>query len=216
MARWGWIAAVPLMLSLVLSPGLLAAASDDGHGPDLHVAAGGELLFVRPPDFGLAVHPGQLLVTSYIPACDWTFDYCLYWLGQDLAGTNFESAGIRIERRDDLTTAEACLWEPPRGWVALEPTVRMGDGFSVSSFDVGEAAVGHYAEGTVFRLSLDTACFELETRIAARQFHNYPEGTIREFTDDAQAALEMRLAQVLHGVRLVDRPELELFPLPAR
>lgn len=211
MRRWKrWVLAV----ALVAGASLIAVASDDGLGPELHVVAGGEIVFVRPPDFGLAVHPDQVLVQSYIPACDWTFDYCLYYLGQGLSDTNFESAGIRLERRDDLEEREACMLEPPRGYLFLEPSVREGDGYAVSEFQVGDAAAGHYAQGTVLRLSLEAACWELETRIAASRFENWPEGAIAEFTAEARAAVESRLRAVLRGVRLADRPEVELFPPP--
>ena len=185
--------------------------------PDWHVTAGGELMFVRPADFGLAVHWDQLLVRSVIPPCDQGFDYCLYYLGDDFAGTNFKSAGIRIERRNDLETADACLCTPPRGYVSFQPTtVRQGDGFAVSVFaPLFDGAVGHYAEGELFRLSLNgTACFEVETRIAATQFAHYPEGSIREFTQEERETLVARLRDVVRAIRLVDCPSVVLFPAP--
>src|SRR5690606_21204076 len=116
-----------MLIALVLGLTVPAGASDNGLVPDRHVVAGGELMFVRPADFGLAVHRDQMLVTSVIPPCDDGFDYCLYYLGEEFAGTNFRSAGIRIERREDLETAASCLTTPPRGYLDFQPTLRRED-----------------------------------------------------------------------------------------
>lgn len=199
---------------LLLGLGIPAASSDDGWMPDVHVAAGGELLFVRPDDFGLAVHRDQLPVRGTIPPCDDGFDYCLYYMGDEFAGTNFRNAGIRIERREDLGTAEACLSAPPRGYGEFEPALmRTKDGFAVSLFPpLYEGAVGSYAEGRLYRLALDGGpCFEVETRIGAVQFGHFPEGTVREFTREQWDGLAARLHQVVRAIRLVDRPEVVLF-----
>ena len=123
---------------------------------DWHVVAGGELMFVRPGNFGLAVHRDQVLVRTVIPPCDESFDYCLYYFGDEFAGTNFQSAGVRIERRGDLETAEACLYTPPRGYTEFQPTVRRGEGFAVSLFaPLYDGAAGSYAEGRLYRLFLE-------------------------------------------------------------
>ena len=57
-------------------------------------------------EFGLAVTPEQILDHSYIPPCSDDFDYCFYYIGSDYNGTNFESAGLRVEKRSDLTTKD--------------------------------------------------------------------------------------------------------------
>ena len=130
--------------------------SANGTHMDWHVVAGGELMFVRPGNFGLAVHRDQVLVKAVIPPCDESFDYCLYYFGDEFAGTNFQSAGVRIERRRDLETPEACLYTPPRGYVEFQPTVRRGEGFAVSLFaPLFDGAAGSYAEGRLYRLFLD-------------------------------------------------------------
>lgn len=116
MFRRGFLAAIAMVLSLTFH----AESSDSGLAPNRHVVAGGELMFVRPADFGLALHRDQLLVRSVIPPCDEGFDYCLYHIGEEFAGTNFKSAGIRIERREDLETAAACLFTPPRGYLDFQ------------------------------------------------------------------------------------------------
>src|SRR5690606_22875587 len=208
-----WLRKRLLGTVLVLGLSTHGASSDDGWMPDLHVAAGGQLMFVRPDDFGLAVHRHQLPVQSTIPPCDEGFDYCLYYLGGQFAGTNFRNAGIRIERRDDLETAASCLSTPPRGYVELQPVIRRDEGFAVSIFaPLFEGAVGHYAEGQLYRLALEGgACFEVETRIGAAQFGHFPEGTIREFTREDRDALAARLRDVVRAIRLVDRPDVVLF-----
>lgn len=202
-----------LSIALVFALAVYAGAADGSTAPNVHVAAGGELMFERPADFGLAVHRDQVLVRSMIPPCDDGFDYCLYYLGDELAGTNFQSAGIRMERRKDLTTPEACLFTPPEGYTDFQPAVRREDGFAVSVFaPVQNAAAGHYSDGKLFRLFLGEAtCFEVETRIAASRFEHYAEGTIREFTQEQRNALEDRLNDVVRAIRLVARPDVVLF-----
>lgn len=202
---------------LLLGVSIPALSSDSGEMPDWHVIAGGELMFARPADFGLAVHWDQLLVKSMIPPCDDGFDYCIYYYGDHFAGTNFRSAGVRIQRREDLDTESSCLFTPPRGYINFQPTaVRQGDGFAVSTFaPLFDGAVGHYADGELFRLSLDGGvCFEVETRIGASQFAHYPECSIREFTQEEREALEARLYDIVRAIRLVDSPSVVLFPVP--
>lgn len=203
---------IPLLLLLAVSVG----ASDEGAVADRHVAAGGQLMFMRPADFGLAVHRDQVLVKSVIPPCDDGFDYCLYYFGDEFAGTNWESAGVRIERRSDLATAEVCLTTPPRGYVDLRPTVYRGDGFAVSRFaPLHRAAAGHYAEGELFRIALgDAACFEVETRIGLSRFEHYEDGTIRELKEADRSALAARLDAVVRAIRLVERPDVVLLAFP--
>jgi len=208
--------ACALLAAISPSPGALA--SDKGelevaHG-DVHYVAGGELRFERPADFGLAVTYEQVLVQSYIPPCDYGFDYCLYYIEQAFAGTNFESAGLRIQRRADLLSEEACLEEFPRGFLDLAPEVHRGAGYATGRFGpLGDAAVGHYATGYLYRLFASGACFEFETRVGYSQYANYDPGTINEFTEADMEAMERRLAELLSRVRLADRPHEVLFPV---
>lgn len=204
--------AIALGALILLGTCLLAFPVQGEKGPDRHVAAGGTLSFERPSDFGLAVTSEQVLVRSYIPPCDFGFDYCLYYVEPAFEGTNFESAGIRIERREDLATDSACLTAPPAGYIDFEPVVHQREGYAISVFaPIQNAAVGHYSDGKLFRLAVDSTCFEFETRIAASQFTHYEPGTIDEFTQEDREALEARLHEVLRAVRLVDRPDEVLF-----
>ena len=63
MLRRGLLVGIALVLGLAVHAG----PADSGPVPDRHVAAGGELMFVRPADFGLAVHRDQLLVKRRYP-----------------------------------------------------------------------------------------------------------------------------------------------------
>lgn len=172
-------------------------------------------MFVRPADFGLAVHRDQLLVKTVIPPCDDTFDYCLYYYGDDFDGTNFRSAGVRIERRAELDTARACLFTPPRGYVDFEPEIRTNQSFAVSVFaPLQQAGMGHVSDGMLFRLAFEDTCYEVETRMGMSQSAHEAEGTVRELTEEERAALTARLDEVVRAVRLVDDPDIVLFKLP--
>src|SRR5437764_619548 len=71
---------------------------------DQSISDGTILLNYPSTDFGLAVNPEQILATSYIPPCNPEFNYCLYYNGAEYKGTNFESAGLRIQKRTDMTS----------------------------------------------------------------------------------------------------------------
>ena len=108
-----------LLVGIILLLGVTipALSSDSGEMPDWHVIAGGELMFVQPADFGLAVHWDQLLVKSMIPPCDDGFDYCIYYYGDDFAGTNFRSAGVRSTARG--SGHGSSFFSPRRGGMSI-------------------------------------------------------------------------------------------------
>jgi hypothetical protein len=165
----------------------------------------GTISFTIPSDFGLATAQEQILVRSYIPPCDPDFDYCLYYNGSAYEGTNFDSAGIRIEERSDLTTENLCLTTPPTGYSNFTPTSTTAGDYSISEFSpLGDAGAGHYAVGTLYRLWYDgdDTCYEFETRIGQTQFANYPSGTIQQFTATDQSALQSEMQNVLDGISL--------------
>jgi hypothetical protein len=163
----------------------------------------GTITFTLPADFGLATTQAQILVQSYIPACDPGFNYCLYYIGTIYQGTNFDSAGIRIQHRTDLTTQSACLTAPPTGYANFTPTSTTISDYSLSEFTpLGDAGAGHSAVDTLYRLAYNGACYEFETRIGQSQFANYPSGTIQQFTTADQTNLRAEMQNVLDGITL--------------
>ncbi len=154
-------------------------------------------------DFGVATSQQQVSVTSYIPPCDPDFNYCLYYIGTAYNGTNFDSAGIRIDKRIDLTTQTACLTAPPTGYTNFTPTSTAAGDYAVSEFTpIGNAGAGHYSTGTLYRMEYNGACYEFETRIGQSQFANYPSGTIQRFTDADQASLQSEIQNILNDITL--------------
>lgn len=166
--------------------------------------AGGQIAVSYPADFGLAVTSTQVQVHSYIPPCDQDFDYCLYYNGSAYQGTNFESAGIRISQRADLKTETACAKTVPAGYTRMTPALYNGSGYTTSAFGpLGDAAAGHYANGTLYRLFFgNNTCYEFETRIGETQFANYPAGTISQFTDAERSDLISRLRSIIDSTSL--------------
>jgi hypothetical protein len=176
--------------------------------PDRHVMAGGKLRFDRPTDFGLAVTAEQVPALSVIPPCTEGFDYCLYYNEDAYDNTNFESAGLRIERRDDLTTETSCLNTPPAGYSALTPEVRNEQSFELSTYSpIQDSATGHSSEGELYRLHFDSSCYEFETRIGVSRFENFEEGSIDEFTMPDRAELERKLRNLLQTIRFVENED---------
>jgi hypothetical protein len=196
----GWY----LFLSQPAAPSSTATSTTPGTTTGQTVSDG-TIAFSTPSDFGLAVTPEQVLVTSYIPPCDQGFGYCLYYSGSDYQGTNFESAGLRIQKRPDLMAEGICLDTPPGGFASsVQPDqTASADTYSASVFsNVGDAGAGHIAQGALYRLFVraSSACYEFETRVGMTQFANYPAGSIKEFTDVDRKAVVSKLNAVLKGV----------------
>lgn len=209
---WGLIGiAIVILVAFGVFAGRKMPAQSSNPPPvsiSLQTISNGTITAAFPPaDFGLATNDTQVLVHPYIPPCTPGFDYCLYYIGTAYTGTNFESAGIRIEKRPDLGTKEECLDTPPSGFDAsMMPTATSSaDAYSASVFgNVGDAGAGHYASGSLYRLYLpvSSSCYEFETRIGQTQFANYPAGTIKEFTSADEAALAGQLKSILDSVTL--------------
>jgi len=154
-------------------------------------------------EWGLAVRPDQILVTSYIPPCGEDFNYCFYYRGNTYSGTNFDSAGLRVLKRNDLSTEEQCLSALPDGYTNMTPQIATSTTYKTSVFSqVGDAGAGHIASGALYRVAHSNLCYEFETRIGEAQFTNFPEGTIGEFTAANKQTLEGRLLNLLKSISL--------------
>ena len=162
--------------------------------------------------FGLATTTDQVLVKAYIPPCSQSFDYCLYYIGDAYTNTNFESAGLSIQKRIDLTTQSKCLNTLPDGYSNMTPVTASGNGYMTSEFSpLGDAAAGHFSVGALYRLSFAGNCYEFQTRVGQTQFQNYPAGSIQEFTAADETSLDDQLAGILNGIKL-DNGEQVSFP----
>jgi hypothetical protein len=155
-------------------------------------------------EFGLATNDNQILNKSYIPPCSEDFNYCIYYIGDAYKGTNFESAGIRIEKRIDLNTERLCQDTPPTGFDSTKlPSSKDSDDKYASSLftNIGDAAAGHYSSGSLYRLYIKSkyVCYELESRIGESQFANYPPGTIKEFTAENRKEIQDKLNQIMYS-----------------
>ncbi len=183
---------------------------------DQNISDGTIVINYPSSDFGLATNKTQILVTSYIPPCDEGFGYCLYYKGAAYHGTNFESAGIRVQKRVDLAKEKQCLNTPPSGFDAntLPNKTNVANSYSTSVFsNVGDAAAGHMASGSLYRLYIHdkNTCYEFETRIGQTQFANYPTGTIQEFTASDSEKIKTELKQIIDAISLPTK-EHTLFP----
>ncbi|MES2623559.1 MAG: hypothetical protein V4576_04115 [Patescibacteria group bacterium] len=171
----------------------------------------GTITFTTPSDFGLATTKEQILVNSYIPPCEENFDYCLYYNGNEFKNTNFGGVGIRIKKRADLPQVSQCLTAQPLGFTNMKSTIVASSSlYSVSLFaPIGDAAMGHYAAGELYRLAYNGTCHEFETRISATRFENYPEGSITEFGTTSQALVNGKIKDMLNSVTLNSGEKVE-------
>ncbi len=182
--------------------------------PQVQSVSDGNIKITYDKIFGLAVTKDQVPVKSYIPPCDENFDYCFYYNVDNYKGTNFESAGIRIKKRTDLNSS-TCLTTPLDGFdPSTKPDATNASAtYSTSVFsNVGQGAAGHYTSGALYRLYVKeaSACYEFETRIGETQFANYPEGTIKQFTDNDRNQVKTQLMSILEGITLKDGQTLKL------
>lgn len=174
---------------------------------DLPMITMDDISFTYPKEFHIATNSEQILVKSYIPPCDETFNYCLYYMGEKYTGTNFESAGIKILKRVDLKNKNSCITSSPYGQdSSFAPTASSTNTlYSTSVFSpIGDAGGGHYAKGKLYRLFIQKSetCYEFETRIGQSQFANYPKGSIQEFTIGDMKDMESLLRISLHSITL--------------
>lgn len=169
------------------------------------VLAGGETLVSYPADFGLAVTQEQLLVSSQIPPCEQGFNYCVYLDSDEFVGTNFASAGLRIDQRADLASEADCMLTQPSGYADLVPVVAGASDYATTMFaGVGQGAAGHFSQGSLGRLYFDSVCYEFETRIAQARYENFPQGSVEEYDAEDLAKTEVRLLGLLDSVTLPD------------
>ncbi len=186
-------------------PTLVLGTPTSGTVPagDRSISDGTITLIYPAGDFSVATSAQSIAVHSYIPPCDGDLTYCLYYTGNAYQGTNFDSAGIRVKKRTDLTTQTACLTAPPTGYANFTPTSTIMNNYAVSEFTpIGDAGAGHYSTGTLYRLFYSGSCYEFETRIGQSQFANYPSGTIQQFATTDEAALQSEMQTILSSVTL--------------
>jgi hypothetical protein len=163
--------------------------------------------------FTVATTFESIAIKRYTPPCASDFDYCIYRVGTEYEGTNFESAGLRIKERSTLVDMTSCLSTPPQGFASLSPRKRAGQGYSTAVFSpLADAGAGHYTEGALYRLFYGATCYEFEVRIGESQFANYPKGTVREFERADRDLVSAELANILNSI-VVDRDTVPIiFP----
>lgn len=175
--------------------------------PSAQTTSDGTIIFATPSDFGLATTASQVLVKSYIPPCEDGFNYCLYYNGDAYKGTNFESAGLSITKRADLTTEASCLTTPPPNYDAsIKPNATStSSDYATSVFNnVGDAGAGHLASGMLYRLFVrsNSSCYEFLARVGQTDFGNYPPGAVQQFTAADQNAMQQILLGMLNSISL--------------
>ena len=203
------MASVPPTSTSTTSGGTGTALTTPSGAPfDQNITNGAITLQYPSADFTAVETSSQITAVSYIPPCDPSFNYCLYYINTSTyAHTNFESAGLRIQDRTDLTTQAQCLNTSPTGFTGATSTVASSSDYATSIFpNVGGAAAGHFASGALYRLYYPTtgACYEFETRIGQSDYENYPSGTIGQFTTSDESAVQGELQEILGTVTLSD------------
>ena len=164
----------------------------------------GVISFSVPTDFALAVTAEQVLAKKQIPPCYEGFDYCIYYNSDFYKDTNFESAGVTINKRPDLKTHDTCLRTLPAGYSTIGSTTAEYPEYFISKFGpLDDAAAGHYATGEDYRIFTDQKCYQFITRLGQSRFENYPVDKVREFpAADATRMLD-KLRDIVGGVTLV-------------
>jgi hypothetical protein len=174
---------------------------------DQSIGDGLIMLSYSSDDFGLATNQQQILASSTTPVCTGDFIYCLYYKGSAYAGTNFESAGIRISKRADLKTENTCLNTPPQGYdnSVLPNTLKPQTKVSTSLFkNLSDSGAGHIVVFSIYRLftkatSTPKSCYEFQTTIAKTD-----SSQKNAFTDEAANNLNARMTNILKNLTVYD------------
>jgi hypothetical protein len=205
LALWPLVRSEKVELDATITPG-----PEETNG--LH--SNGVVAFTRPEDFGLAISDTQILTEATIPPCESGFEYCLYYLSDKYAHTNFESAGVAITSRTDLTSESTCLSTAPIGYSDIEPAaITTNEGYSISVFTpLQNAGAGHYTNSSEYRLYTAASCYQITARIAEAQFANFPPGTVEEFTGRDREDLFARLLSLIESMTLTATNESLTLP----
>lgn len=173
----------------------------------------GIIKFDPQEDFGLAVTDEQILIDSYIPPCQPGFSYCLYYLGNKYQETNFDSAGLSIRKRGDLTIKDDCLTHLPAGYSNLSSQSESHAGYAISVFSpLGDAALGHYSNGREYRIFSANICYQLNASVSESQFANYPTGSVEEFSSTDREQMFGTLRSLIEDITLVQTGEKLFLP----
>lgn len=144
----------------------------------------------------------ELNTLGYIPPCTEDYNTCLYYSGERYTETNFDSAGLSAHIIE-ATNRESC--EAFTGSYLLPNTDISTENLNGNTFSVarsGDAGAGHIAEETLYRTYHNDICLEIVTRIGYTQFANYPEGTIKEFTENNREDLMNDMKNIIRTLSL--------------
>ena len=179
--------------------------------PEKQTASDGPLTLSYADYFAVAKTKEEMTGVSYIPPCDENFTTCFYYKADTYKGTNFGSAGLRLEKRINFSTEKTCLETPPAGFDTFKKpdTLKPFTAYAMSKFsDIGQGAAGHYSSGSLYRLYIrgSSECYEFETRITESQFANYPEGSIKLFSDQDKERISTQLEDILQSAKIDGKP----------
>lgn len=138
---------------------------------------------------------------GYVPPCDENHSNCLYYIGTEFEGTNFDSAGISTKNLIDTGEENCTSFNEAYTLPDSEISTEEIDSNLFYVARSGNAGAGHMAEETLYRTYHSNTCVEITTRIGYSQFGNYPEGSVEEFTAEDKNELMNSMKEVVHTLK---------------
>lgn len=131
-------------------------------------------------DFGLYTDYNKVKSLSYIPVCNDSMLGCLVYSKDKQPNTNFEGAGVSLDRLG-LGTEASCLMVQ-QGETRQADLVINGVNFAV--YKGSGAATGHFEEYINYRTFKNNDCIGITLRVTSTNIGNYEPGTVKEFNSN--------------------------------
>ncbi len=136
-------------------------------------------------EFGFSTDLNQVAGLSYIPVCDQNMVACLFLNKDTYKGTNFDGAGVSINIDPSLDTQAKCYnFKVSTSEAQTEVSDVAINGTTFKSAVGGGGAAGHYDKLQVYRNFHNNMCYEIAEDMVSTQLANYPEGTVKQFSED--------------------------------
>src|SRR5690348_4959780 len=120
----------------------------------------------------------EISSSSYIPVCSDDVVDCFVYTGQKYKGTNFQGAALSVNVLRDRRSEQDC----DKFGLGPHPIkTKTINGVRFHYEMAGEAGLGNWGGGAIYRAFYDNVCFELAANVSGADFDDFDPGTIKEF-----------------------------------
>lgn len=141
---------------------------------------------------------------SYIPACG-TSDYltCIFYTGDDFAGTNFGAAGVAVRQRSDIDTESRCESTEGNYSSIQNEEEQQITNRKFFTFETKESVMSHRNDNAVYRTYYEDTCWELQARVGSSVYEAYEAGSIDRFSQSERSRIRGQLEKIISTFSLL-------------